>query len=341
MTKVLSYLVRRMVSCVVTLAVLTLTIFLMVKIIPGDEAHVAAGVSATPEQVEAMRVHLGLDRSWPMQYLAFLRRLFHGDLGVSISSHNSIAAGLGQALPATLQLVAVAMLIMVVLAVPAAVFSSLRRDEGADSAVRAAVVFTAGLPTFWLALIVQYVLSTSLGWFPISGELAPHASLLRITGLTLVDALLEGNPAAFGDGLYHLLLPGIVLALPFTGLLYRTLRTELVEVLGREFIDAARASGAPAARLMWRHVLPNAAGPAITVIGATFAMMIGAAVLVESVFGLNGVGAYLTNAVANSDRLAVVGGVLVIGVVVVASSFAVDVLQLVRDPRLRVGEGAA
>jgi ABC-type dipeptide/oligopeptide/nickel transport system permease component len=339
--RVLGYLTRRLITSVVTLLVLTLIIFLMVKVIPGDEAHVAAGVSASPQQVAAMRIHLGLNRPWPVQYIEFLGRLLHGDLGTSIVSQNSIASGIRQVLPQTIQLVLVALLIMIVIAAPTAIVSALRRDKGADTALRAAVVLSSGLPTFWLALVLQYLLSTKLRWFPISGALAPHIAVRRVTGLTLVDAVITFNPGAFVDGFYHLLLPGLVLALPFTGQLYRTLRTDMITVLDREYIDAARAKGVPQSTLVWRHLLPNAAGSAITVIGATFGMMMGAAVLVESVFGLNGIGEYLTNAVANSDRFAVVGGVLVIGVVVVASSFLVDIVQLIRDPRLRAGQLAA
>jgi len=339
--RVVTYLVRRVATSVLTLFMLTLVIFAMIKVIPGDEAHVAAGVAATPAQVAAMRIHLGLNHPWPVQYLDFLIRLLHGNLGTSITSHNSIASGIFQVLPQTIQLVLVSMLIMVVIAVPAAIFSALRRDRGADSALRATVVLSAGIPTFWLALVLQYLLSSRLRWFPISGALAPNLTIHRITGLTLLDALLDRNLGAFVSGFYHLLLPGFVLALPFTGQLYRTLRTDLITVLDSEYIDAARAKGVSTARLVRRHLVPNAAGSAITVIGATFAMMIGAAVLVESVFGLNGIGSYLTGAVANSDRFAVLGGVLMIGVVIVASSFVVDLVQLVRDPRLRAGELAS
>lgn len=341
MKQVLVYLARRLFTSVVTLLVLTLIIFTMVKVIPGDEAHVAAGISATPAQVQAMRIHLGLNRPWPVQYLEFLGRLGHGDLGTSIVSQNSIASGIRQVLPETIQLVLVAMLIMIVIALPTAIISALRRDRATDSALRMGVVLSSGLPIFWLALVLQYLLSTRLGWFPISGALGPHVTVPRATGLTLVDALISGKLGALVDGAYHLVLPGFVLALPFTGQLYRTLRTDMIGVLDQEYIDAARAKGVSGATLVWRHLLPNAAGSAITVIGATFGMMIGAAVLVESVFGLNGIGEYLTNAVANSDRFAVVGAVLVIGVVVVASSFVVDVVQLIRDPRLRAGQLAS
>jgi peptide/nickel transport system permease protein len=329
------YLIRRMASAALTLILLSLVAFAMVKVIPGDEAHVAAGVTATPQQVAAMRVYLGLEKPWPVQYLTFLGHALHGDLGTSISSHTSIASGIRQVLPQTLQLVLVSLLIMIVIAVPAAVASGLRRRRAADTVVRAGVVVAAGLPTFWLALVAQLLLATDLQVFPISGEFGPHVSVPTVTGMSLADALLAGSPAIFWNGFYHLLLPATVLALPFTAQLYRALRTEIIKVSDSEFIDAARAKGLSATRLIAAHVLPNASGPAITILGATVAMMIGSAILVESVFGLGGIGAYLTNAVNNDDRFAVIGGVLVIGAIIVAISFLVDVIQLIRDPRLR------
>jgi peptide/nickel transport system substrate-binding protein len=235
----------------------------------------------------------------------------------------------------TLQLAGISLLIMVVIAVPAAVASGLRRRHVSDTVIRGGVVVAAGLPTFWLALVAQLLLATDLRLFPISGTFGPHVSVPTVTGMSVVDALLAGSPAIFASGLYHLLLPATVLALPFTAQLYRALRTEIIKVTQAEFIDAARAKGLSTTRLVTRHVLPNASGPAITILGATVAMMIGSAILVESVFGLDGIGAYLTNAVDNDDRFAVIGGVLVIGAIIVAISFLVDLVQLARDPRLR------
>jgi peptide/nickel transport system permease protein len=320
---------------VLTLVLLSLVVFAMVKVIPGDEAHVAAGSTATPAQVAAMRVHLGLDKGWAQQYLTFLGRALHGDLGTSISSHTSIASGIGEVLPETLQLTLVALVLMMLIAVPMATVSAFRRRRGSDAVVRTGVVVASGLPTFWLALVTQFLLATTFGIFPISGVFGPHRSVPRVTGMSVVDAVLSGSPSMVVDGIEHLFLPALVLALPFTAQLYRALRTEMIAVLDSEFMDAVRAKGIPTHRLVLRHLLPNASGPAITVVGATVAMMIGSAVLVESVFGLNGIGAYLTSAVANSDRFAVIGGVLVIGAVIVALSLLVDIAQLIRDPRLR------
>jgi peptide/nickel transport system permease protein len=335
MKGIVGYFLRRLASAAVTLLLLSLVVFAMVKVIPGDEARVAAGVTATPQQVADMRAYLGLDKPWPVQYLTFLWHALHGNLGTSISSHTSIGADIAQVLPETVQLALVGLVIMVVLAVPAAIASALRRRRASDAVVRTGVVVASGLPTFWLALIAQLLLASDLRIFPISGEFSPHVSVPAVTGMSLIDALLAGSPAAFWNGLYHLILPATVLALPFTAQLYRALRTEIIKVLDSEFIDAARAKGLPTTRLILRHALPNAGGPAITILGATVAMMIGSAILVESVFGLNGIGAYLTNAVNNSDRFAIIGGVLVIGAIIVAISFMVDIVQLIRDPRLR------
>ena len=332
---IIRYLLRRLVSTLLTLVLLSLVVFAMVKVIPGDEAHVAAGSTATPQQVAAMRVHLGLDESLPGQYLAFLGRAVRGDLGTSISSHTSISAGIREVLPETLQLTLVALVLMILIAVPMATASAFRRQRNADAVVRAGVVVASGLPTFWLALVAQLVLASKWRIFPISGVFASHQEAPRVTGMSVVDAALAGRPSLVVQGLYHLLLPALVLALPFTAQLYRALRTEMISVLDSEFMDAVRAKGISTRSLVLRHLLPNASGPAITVVGATVAMMIGSAVLVESVFGLNGIGAYLTTAVANSDRFAVIGGVLVIGAVIVALSLVVDILQLIRDPRLR------
>ena len=335
MKGIVGYIFRRLASAALTLLLLSLVAFAMVKVIPGDEARVAAGVTATPQQVEAMRVYLGLNKPWPVQYLTFLGHALRGDLGTSVSSHISIASGIAQVLPETIQLVIVGLVIMVVIAVPAAIASALRRRRASDAVVRVGVVVASGLPTFWLALIAQLLLATDLQIFPISGEFSPHIYVPDRTGMSLLDALLGGSVPIFWNGLYHLILPATVLALPFTAQLYRALRTEIIKVLDSEYVDAARAKGLSASRLMLAHVLPNAGGPAITILGATVAMMIGSAILVESVFGLNGIGAYLTNAVNNSDRFAVIGGVLVIGAIIVAISFCVDIVQLARDPRLR------
>jgi ABC-type dipeptide/oligopeptide/nickel transport system permease component len=333
-----AFVLRKLIASVVTLFALATIVFVMVKLIPGDEAHVAAGENATPAQVAAVSHRLGLDRSLPLQYLSFLGRLLHGDLGISTSSHRSVADGLRQVLPQTIELVVLAIVLMVAVVLPASIASALYRNGRADATLRTTVIVAAALPTFWLALVLQNILGAKWALLPISGRLSRGIDVPRRTGSVLLDCLLDGNPAAFWNAFQHLLLPAAVLALPFGAQLYRTLRTELIRALARDHLTVARAKGVPQRRLVMRHALPNAMGPAITVLGVQFGAMVGAAVLVESIFGLVGVGSYLTNAVAQKDTFAVLGGVLVIGTIVVVSSLVVDVLQLIRDPRVRAGQ---
>jgi peptide/nickel transport system permease protein len=334
----LQFLSRRVIASIITLFVLAVVVFLMIKAIPGDEAHVAAGESATPQQVAYTRHRLGLDKPIYVQLWRFLDRLVHGDLGTSLASGRSVGAGILEALPQTLELVVLATIMMVTIVVPAATVAALHRDRGRDLGVRFSVIALAALPTFWLALELQDLLTSKFQIFPVSGQLSRGYTVPVRTRAVLVDSLLAGNPGAFWDALQHLLLPAFVLMLPFGGQLFRTLRAELIGVLGREHLTVARAKGLTTGRLIRRHALPNAAGPAITVLGVEFGNMVGAAVLVEAVFGLNGLGSYLTTAVAQKDTFAVLGGVLIIGVIVVVTNLLVDLVQLARDPRLRAAQ---
>lgn len=327
---------KRVIAAAVTVFILAIVVFLFLKAIPGDEAHVAAGAAATPAQVAAVRHELGLDRPLPDQLWSYLDRLVHGNLGTSVTTHAPVAAGLAQALPETLELVVLAAILMVVITFPAAMYAVLRPDQRGDTATRLGVLLLAAIPTFWLALELQQLLTVQVRAFPVSGVLSPGFTVPRRTGAAMLDSLLAGNIPAFSNAFQHLLLPAFVLMIPFGAALFRALRAELLAVLQREHIVVAQASGISTVRLMLRHALPNAMGPALTVIGIEVGNMVGASVLVEAVFGINGMGSYLTTAVNNDDVFAVLAGVLVIGVIVVCTSLVVDVLQLVRDPRVRL-----
>jgi ABC-type dipeptide/oligopeptide/nickel transport system permease component len=332
------YLLKRLAGTILTLLLLAATVFTLVKLIPGNEARVAAGPSATPAEVATVRLRLGLNHPVVSQFLSFLNRTIHGNLGTSISTNTSVASGITKVLPETVELVVLAVVLILLVTVPAAVVSAIRSGQRFDRVVSTAVVFGAGLPTFWVALLAQYWLGSRLSVLPISGELSRNFSVPTHTGFVLVDALLAGSWSAFFDALAHLILPATILAVSFGAQFYRSLRAELLQVLDREFVMLARAKGVAEWRVAIRHVLPNAAGPALTVLGILFGNMVGGAILVESVFGLPGIGAYLTNAVAQKDIFAVLGGVLVIGAIVVLANLLVDTVQLIRDPRIRGAE---
>lgn len=329
------YTARKIMGAVFTLIFLAVLVFLLGRLTPGDEAVVAAGPGASPEQIEAVRERLGLAGSLWDQFLAYMGRLGRGDLGVSSSTQGPVADALWSVMPSTAELVLVAILISVSVAIPLALLSAARSSGAGDALRRVLIIVAAGMPIFWLALLMQNLIAVQWKLLPISGIASLGVSVPRVTGMRLIDSLLYGSPIAFTDALAHIILPAAILAVPFTGHLYRVIRSELLRVMEREHILVARATGISSRRLLWGHALPQVVNPALLMVGVEFATLFGGAILVESVFGRPGFGSFMTNAVAQKDTSSVLGGVLVIGVIVVVTSLIVDTIQIIRDPRVR------
>ncbi|MEU7692771.1 ABC transporter permease [Microbispora hainanensis] len=336
------FLLRRLVTSVVVLAGLAVVTFLMTQVLPGDPARAAAGRNATVEQVAAVRVRLGLDRPLWDQFLGYIGRLLHGDLGTSVFTQRPVTDDIAAVLPSSVELVLAAMSINIVVAVPLGVYAAYRRGRAADLAARVVAMLGAAVPVFWLGLMLQLVLSARLRLLPLTGQLAFGREVSEITGMTTVDALLGGDLPAFGDAVAHLVLPAVTLAASFIAVVARTVRSSMIGALDSGYITLARATGASEFRVVVRHGLRNALVPASTILGMQLGWMLGSTVLVESIFGRTGVGAYAVNAVLQNDLYAVIGTVLVIGVVFVAANIAVDLVQLWLNPRLRqTGGGSA
>lgn len=332
------YLVRRLLLLLITLWGIVTIVFLMIKAIPGDEAQAAAGVTATPEQVEVVRERLGLDESILHQYAVYLGRLLHGDLGTSIFTFQPVVDDLATLLPYTIELVALAMVINLTVGVPLGVWAAARHQGRTDHSIRLLAIFCGALPTFWLAMIAQSVVGQKLGWVPISGVATVGVEVPRSTGFLTVDSLLAGDMVAFSDALAHLILPAAVLAIPFMSFVIRVVRSSMITALEADHVAAARAKGAPERTILLQHGLRNAVAPVSTLIGLQVGWMLGGAVLVETVFSRPGFGSYLTQAVAHKDTFAVLGMVLVVGILVTFVGLLVDLLQLAADPRVRVLE---
>lgn len=329
------FLLKRLVTSVVVLLGLGAVTFLMSQILPGDPARAAAGRNATAEQVAQAAARLGLDRPLWDQFLGYFGRLLQGDLGTSVFTQRAVLDDLGQALPSSLELVLAAMAVNVVIAVPLGVYAAYRRGGAADLASRLIVLFGAAVPVFWLGLMLQLVLSDRLGLLPLTGQLSFGNEVPDLTGMTTLDALLSGDLAAFGDALSHLVLPAFTLAAAFIAVVARTVRSSMITVLDSDYVTLARATGASEWRVVVRHGLRNALVPVSTILGMQLGWMLGSTVLVESVFGRTGIGAYAVSAVLQSDLYAVIGTVLVIGVVFVVANVVVDLVQLWLNPRLR------
>ncbi|MGW5413705.1 ABC transporter permease [Actinomadura geliboluensis] len=329
------FLLRRLITSVVVLFGLGVVTFLMSQVLPGDPARAAAGRNATAEQVAAVSARLGLDRPIWEQFPRYLGDLLQGDLGTSVFTQRPVLDDIAQALPSSIELVLAAMLINVVIAVPLGVYAAYRRGRAADVAARLIVLFGAGVPVFWLGLMLQLVFADRLGVLPLTGQLGFGREVPELTGMTSLDALLSGDMAAFGDAVAHLLLPAVTLAAAFIAVVARTVRSSMISVLDSDYITLARATGASERRVVIRHGLRNALVPVSTILGMQLGWMLGSTVLVESVFGRRGIGAYAVNAVLQNDLYAVIGSVLVIGVVFVLANIVVDLVQLWLNPRLR------
>jgi dipeptide transport system permease protein len=337
----LTFLVRRAGLMLLAMWGLLTLVFVMTKAIPGDEAAVAAGPTASAEQVDQLRHTLGLDASIATQYWSYLGRLLHGDLGTSLATFRPITTDLLSVVPSTLELVVVAMFFNVAVGVPMGVVAAAFRGRWPDSACRITSVVLGGFPVFWLGYMLQYLLGARWHVLPAVGQIDPAFDVPRRTGFLLTDTLLAGDPAAFGSAIQHLILPAAALAAPFCAVMFRMTRASLVTQLGEDYVLLARAKGASQFRIMTRDVLRNGSLPIITLSGVQIGWMLGSSVLVESIFNRAGVGSYMTTAVLQKDTFGVLGSVVFVGTVIVLLNFIVDCLPLALDPRIRSAQAVS
>jgi peptide/nickel transport system permease protein len=311
----------------------------MIKLIPGDPARVAAGRSATIEQVEAMREKLGLTKPLFEQYFSFLSQTVQGDLGTSIFTFRPVLVDLMQVLPSSIELVFAAMLINLFIAIPLGIVTALVRGSRTDFVLRLLTLIGATVPVFWLGLVLQYLLGAKLKIVPISGQKPSGVQIERVTGMTTLDAFISGDIMLFTQTLRYLALPAFVLSLAFIAVSARTLRSGMINVLDSDYVKLARAKGVSEIRMVSKHALRNAILPTFTILGMQVGWMLGSTVLVESIFGRQGIGSYATTAVLQKDIFAVISVVLVMGIVVTVLNLLVDIGHKLIDPRLRVSGG--
>ncbi|HEY1295934.1 MAG TPA: ABC transporter permease [Chloroflexota bacterium] len=311
------YLLARLVLLVPVLIGVSLVTFSLIRLVPGDPVAVVLGAEtqATPEQVAAIRTAFGLDEPAPLQYLHWIGRVVSGDLGTSFRTGRSLRQELALRLPVTLELSLLAAVLGMVPAVLAGTLAALRRNSPTDYVVAVGTLAGLSFPNFLLATLLVLLFSVVLRWLPPLGYVE-----------------LNVNPIG---NLRTMLLPAICLALPFAGVMMRITRSSVLEVLGQDYVRAARSKGLRPATILRRHVLPNAAIPLITVAGLSLARLLGGAVIVETIFGLPGIGRYVFEAISTRDYPVVQSVTLVVAVAFVLVGLLVDVLYALVDPRLR------
>jgi peptide/nickel transport system permease protein len=325
------YAVRRLGALLILLLVLSALLFGLRHFGGGDPVRGIVGANASQATIAATRHRLGLDQSLTVQYVHYLGGLLHGDLGDSYRTRRPVSTDIRTFLPATVELVAAAFALALVLAVVFAV-SSVLRWKGAGL-FRGVLLVGATAPTFLLAIGGVVLFAKVLGWLPASGRTA-GGSDSGPTGFVLIDALLAGDPGAFASGLQHLVLPAVALAVAPALAIGRVLRSGLLTTLGADHVRTARSKGLTETRTLRRHVLRNSLGPALSMAGLQLGFTLGGVLVVENVFNWDGLGSYLGASIPVDDYPAIAGVTLVLGASYVVINAVVDLLQAAADPRV-------
>jgi peptide/nickel transport system permease protein len=328
---------KRLLFTIPQLFVVSVIVFFLIRLLPGDPSYMLAGPYASPERVQEVRRGLGLDQPIVTQYVHYLRRLSEGDFGTSWRTSQPVLNDIRQRLPATLELVVGAVLFSVVIGIPLGVAVATSRGGVLERLVFFYGMLAGSLPDFWIGLLLILIFFYFLGWAPAPlGQLDFTVSAPQhITGAYVVDALLTGNGPAFWSACAQLVLPLATLVLVYMPLVLKTARSSMEEMLYSGFVLQARASGLSRSAQM-RYALRNALPPVITVIGIEFWFLLGGAVLVETIFAWGGLGQYAVESVINSDYAPLQAVVLITAVFTTMVFLVVDILYYLLDPRMSV-----
>ncbi len=317
----MGYILRRFFTLLITLWLVSLVTFVILQVIPGDPAQLILGTEAPPEALRTLRVQLGLDRPWPLRYLAWLGGALRGDLGVSLRQERPVASLIAERLPVTLSLACLVMLIALALSLPLGILAAVRWRSPLDYAVLVLSQVGVAVPSFWLGIVLILAFGLGLRVLPTGGYVGWAES-----------------PA---QALRHLALPSLSLGLVMAALLTRMTRAAMLEVLGQGYVLTARAKGLRERAVVMRHALKNALIPVVTLVGLQFGFLVGGSIVIEQVFALPGVGRLLLTAIYTRDLPLIQGIVLFVTTGVVVSNFLVDALYAFLDPRIRVSRGGA
>jgi peptide/nickel transport system permease protein len=313
--------------------------FLVAHMVPADPLAVVLSDQATkdPSIRAAYMKRWGLDQPLPQQFLVYLANVAHGDLGESFTTRRPVLHDLAQFLPATIELAFAALVVSLVFGVPLGVWAAVRHNRSADHAARILSLIGAASPIFWTGLIALYVFYYLLRWAPGPGQVDPRQALPpAVTGFLVVDSVIAGRVDVFLSALAHLVLPALVLGWFIMGLIARTTRSALLEVLKADFVRTARAKGLEDRRVVGFHALRNALIPVLTVTGLAFASLLSGAVLTETVFAWPGIGRYAVTAATRLDYPAILGVTMLTAIIYITVNLIVDLLYGALDPRIRI-----
>lgn len=338
-----SYIARRLLTSVVTVAGIVVVVFVVVRILPGDGAVLRAGPYASEERIQQVREQFGLDEPLTTQFATYVGNVLQGDLGTSIRTGQPVTEELLDRLSASIELALYSVIVATLVGIPLGILAAARRGRVADWFVRVLAVIGSSMALFWLGLVVIYVFFYRLGWLPgpigrLGGGVQPPPS---ITGLYTVDALLAGQWATFRNAISHLVLPVATLAFILSAPIMKIVRAAMIDTLDSDHVRTARSLGVPPRQVLFRDGFRNALIPVVTTLGIVFGYMLGGNIIVEFLFSWPGIGRYAFTATQGNDIDALQGFVILVGVLYVMLNVLIDLLYARIDPRIRLaGRGA-
>lgn len=330
-----NYIGRRLLQLIPVLLGMTFVVFMIIRAIPGDPAQVILGQLASKEAVEALRAKLGLDNPWYVQYFEYLGGLFQGDLGESLRTRQPVAEEVWPYLAATFELAFFAILIAVIIGVNSGIISAWFQNSWFDYTAMVLALVGVSMPIFWLGLLEQWIFAIELGWFPTSGREEVRNPVSSQTGFYILDTIMQGRFDQLGQVLKHLVLPGVALATIPMAIIARMTRSSMLEVMRSDYIRTARAKGQKMFWVVYKHALKNAVIPVLTVIGLQMGLLLGGAILTETIFSWPGIGRYVYEAIQFRDYPVIQSGILIIAFIFVMINLIVDILYGLIDPRIK------
>jgi dipeptide transport system permease protein len=333
----LRYILHRLALIVPTVFGISLAAFAFVRLLPGDPILAMAGEhGVSPERYEILKEQFGYNLPIWQQYFQYLADVVRGDFGVSISTKRPVMTEFLTLFPATIELALFAMVLAIVIGIPAGIFAAVKRGSWFDQLTMGVALTGYSMPIFWWGLLLIIFFSGYLGWTPVSGRIALNFFFPRVTGFMLIDSLVAGKPDGFVSALRHLILPSIVLGTIPLAVIARQTRSAMLEVLGEDYVRTARAKGLSPSRVVNVHALRNALIPVVTTIGLQVGMLMAGAILTETIFSWPGIGKWMIDSISKRDYVVVQSGLLLIALIVMAVNLLVDVLYAVINPRIRV-----
>ncbi|MCH6264319.1 ABC transporter permease [Neobacillus citreus] len=329
-----NYITRRILQLFPVLIGMSIIVFSIIHAIPGDPATVILGDQATPDAVKDLREEMGLNKPLTTQYFAYVTDIVTGDFGTSLKTKKPIQEEIMPYLTATIELMIMSMLIAIIIGVNAGIIAAWRRASWFDYTAMLIALMGVSIPVFWLGLMEQWIFAEKLSWLPSTGRINAREPVEAITGLLLFDTLIQGNWAGFWDVFKHLILPSIALGTIPMAVIARITRSSMLEVLELDYVRTARAKGLSGFWVLYKHALKNAFAPILTIIGMLTGLLLGGAVLTETIFGWPGVGRYIYDAIGSRDYPVIQTGILIIATIFVFVNLIVDILYSLLDPRI-------